>query len=200
MQSGALILIPYFAVLRKGINLKPFVLTGASGGGKSTLLAALANRGFKTQPEIGRTLVEEQRALGGTALPWTDPVAFRDTLFQRSLEAFDQHKKTADEVVIFDRSFLEAIAYPRLIDEDVPVHFTAEAGKRRFRDPVFVCPPWKEIFRQDAERQHDFEYACRDHEVNVATYLEYGFRIIELPKTTVGSRMEIVERTITGVI
>lgn len=180
--------------------MTPFVLTGASGGGKSTLLTALAKRGFKTQPEIGRTLVEEQRASGGNALPWVDPVAFRDLLFQRSLEAFDHHMQLGDEVVIFDRSFLEAIAYCSLINDAVPGFMTTEAGKRQFRNPVFVCPPWKEIFTQDAERRHDFEYACRDYEANVATYLDCGYRILELPRIAVSGRVEIVEDAIAEAI
>lgn len=175
--------------------MKPFVLTGASGGGKSTLLAALASRGFETQPEIGRALVEEQRAAGGTALPWTDAVAFRDLLFQRSLEAYDRHA-AADKVVIFDRSFLEAIAYCHLIGETAPAFMRNEAEKRRFEDPVFVCPPWKEIFTQDAERRHDYDYACRDHDANVATYGEFGYRLVKLPKGSVPERVEILERTI----
>lgn len=179
--------------------MKPFVLTGASGGGKSTLLAALAERGFCTQPEIGRILVEEQVASGGGALPWSDPVAFRDLMFQRSLEAFDRHRQT-DDVVIFDRSFLEAIAYCRVIGEAVPSFMSGEAAKRRFHDPVFVCPPWKDIFTQDTERRHDFDYACRDHDANVATYLEHGYRLAELPKVSVNDRMDIMERTIADAV
>lgn len=180
--------------------MKLFVLTGASGGGKSTLLAALAERGYKTQPEIGRILVEEQAQSGGAALPWTDPVAFRNLLFQRSLEAYDSYKHTGDDVVIFDRSFLEAIAYCRLIDEAVPDFMTEEAKERRFQDPVFVCPPWEEIFTQDAERRHDFAYARRDYEANVATYREFGYQIVELPKVSINDRIEILVRAITGYV
>ncbi|MCR9136096.1 MAG: AAA family ATPase [Alphaproteobacteria bacterium] len=175
--------------------MKPFVLTGASGGGKSTLLAALAARGFQTQPEIGRTLVEEQKTSGGTALPWADAVAFRDILFQRSLEAYDRHRQS-DHVVIFDRSFLEAIAYCHVIGEAVPTQMAKDAATRRFRDPIFVCPLWKEIFTQDAERQHDFDFARRDHDANVATYRQYGYRLVDLPKASVPDRVEIVERRI----
>lgn len=179
--------------------MKPFVLTGASGGGKSTLLAALAEQGFRTQPEIGRTIVEEQLASGGSALPWTDPVAFRDLMFKRSLEAFDRQEE-CDEVVIFDRSFLEAVAYCRLIGETVPSFMSGEAAKRRFHDPVFVCPPWKDIFTQDAERRHDYDYARRDHDANVATYREQGYRLFDLPKVSVSDRVEIVERAISEAI
>ncbi len=41
------------------------VLSGCSGGGKSTLLAELGRRGFRTFAEPGRQIVKEQTAIGG---------------------------------------------------------------------------------------------------------------------------------------
>lgn len=52
------------------------VISGCSGGGKSTLLAELARRGHATVEEPGRRIVKQERQAGGPALPWNDPVAF----------------------------------------------------------------------------------------------------------------------------
>ena len=52
------------------------VLSGCSGGGKSTLLAELRRRGHATVDEPGRRIVKEESADGGTALPWIDLTAF----------------------------------------------------------------------------------------------------------------------------
>lgn len=49
-----------------------FVITGASGGGKSAILDELEQRGYQVQPEIGREAVKDQLANGGTALPWAE--------------------------------------------------------------------------------------------------------------------------------
>lgn len=49
------------------------VLSGCSGGGKSSLLAALARRGHAVVEEPGRRIVAEETRSGGSALPWTDP-------------------------------------------------------------------------------------------------------------------------------
>lgn len=49
-----------------------FVISGCSGGGKSTLLSELERRGFSTVAEPGRAIVKEQLCSGGTALPWED--------------------------------------------------------------------------------------------------------------------------------
>ena len=48
------------------------VISGCSGGGKSTLLAAFARRGYSTFDEPGRQVVKAQLACGGDGLPWSD--------------------------------------------------------------------------------------------------------------------------------
>jgi ABC-type lipoprotein export system ATPase subunit len=45
------------------------VISGCSGGGKSTLLSELVNRGYSVVLEPGRQIVKEQTAIGGDALP-----------------------------------------------------------------------------------------------------------------------------------
>jgi predicted ATPase len=48
------------------------VITGASGAGKPTLLAALRELGYATVPEAGRATLQEQLACDSGILPWTD--------------------------------------------------------------------------------------------------------------------------------
>ena len=67
---------------------------------------------------------------------------------------------------------------------------------RRFDTPVFVCPPWAEIFVQDRERRHDFDHACRDHAANVAAYQRAGYELIEIPRAPVADRVAFVLGTL----
>jgi predicted ATPase len=62
------------------------ILSGCSGGGKSTLLAELARRGFATVEEPGRRIVIEETRNGGTALPWIDIEAFARRAIAMALE------------------------------------------------------------------------------------------------------------------
>lgn len=52
------------------------IITGGPGSGKSTLIDALAAQGFHHMPEAGRAIIRDQVAIGGTALPWADRIAF----------------------------------------------------------------------------------------------------------------------------
>ncbi|MBN9554045.1 MAG: AAA family ATPase, partial [Alphaproteobacteria bacterium] len=52
--------------------MKNFIaISGCSGGGKSTLLDALRQRGFTVVEEPGRRVVRHEIETGGNALPWT---------------------------------------------------------------------------------------------------------------------------------
>ena len=168
-----------------------FTLTGASGGGKSTIIAALKNRGFNTQPEIGRALVREQIKQNGTALPWQDMTAFRTLLFNRSVEMFDKLQNERG-VYFFDRSFTDAIASFRTTDEVVPPRYFTAAKIRQLANPILICAPWTEIFKQDAERKHDFEYVLADYHANIATYKDFGYDLVEIPQLPVEQRVDFI--------
>lgn len=53
-----------------------FVISGCSGGGKSTLLVELTRRGYATVEEPGRRIVAAEMSAKGTALPWIDMEVF----------------------------------------------------------------------------------------------------------------------------
>jgi len=61
----------------KDQDINPFVvISGCSGGGKSTLLLELGRRGYATVEEPGRRIVKEEMLGAGRALPWIDEAAF----------------------------------------------------------------------------------------------------------------------------
>jgi predicted ATPase len=62
----------------------------------------------------------------------------------------------------------------------------------RYDRRVFIAPPWPDIFRQDSERRQSFAEAVRTNEAMVATYGEYGYELIELPRSSVAERVRFV--------
>lgn len=85
------------------------VISGCSGGGKSTLVEELARRGFAVVREAGRRLLHEARAHGGTALPWADPDAFLHRILAMSLADHAAAGMTKGWV-FFDRSVVDALS------------------------------------------------------------------------------------------
>jgi len=83
------------------------ILSGCSGGGKSTLLAELASRCFATVEEPGRRIVKEERAGEGRALPWADPVAFSRRAIALALEDLGAAGRY-EGWVFFDRGLSDA--------------------------------------------------------------------------------------------
>ena len=70
------------------------LISGCSGGGKSTLLAELARRGFATVEEPGRRIVREERERDGTGLPWIDLPTFA----RRAIEMAEADYASAAEL------------------------------------------------------------------------------------------------------
>ena len=84
-------------------------ISGCSGGGKSTLLAELAQRGHAVVEEPGRRIVREELAGEGAALPWVDGVAFARRAVAMALRDRAM-ASTTQGWVFFDRGLVDAAA------------------------------------------------------------------------------------------
>jgi predicted ATPase len=171
------------------------VLSGCSGGGKSSLLAELGRRGFRTFAEPGRQIVKEQTAIGGTALPYVDNRAFGELCISRTMnrmiEAVD-----AQDYVFFDRGLIDPIAYYDYANLDAPAHWTRAAELFRFNAKVFLVPPWPEIFANDAERKHSFDEALAHYKGLPLTYERFGYAPVIVPKAPVADRADFILRSL----
>ena len=164
------------------------VISGCSGGGKSTLLAALAARGFCVVEEPGRRIVAEELARGGRALPWVDA----ETFARRAVAVARADRAGAEGAsgwTFFDRGLVDAaVALDHLTGEPA----AATLGAKRYHARVFLAPPWPEIYRTDPERRHGFEEAVAEHERLLAAYAALGYQVVPLPKIAVERRADFV--------
>lgn len=160
------------------------MLSGCSGGGKSTLLAELARRGYAVVAEPGRRIIAEERAGEGSALPWIDAAKFA----QRALAMSIADQATARGLTFFDRGVVDAA-----------VAIVATGGERpdailagvRY-DRLFLAPPWPEIYENDKDRRHTLEQALRDFERVQRAYADAGYNAVILPRDTVAARADFV--------
>ncbi|APE44024.1 ATPase [Sulfitobacter alexandrii] len=165
------------------------ILSGCSGGGKTTLLAELARRGHATVPEPGRRIVAEEMACGGTALPWTDLAAFA----RRALALATADRAALEPRkgwVFFDRGVIDAaVALSHATGQPLA---TLLQGQPLFHPRVFLVPPWREIFEADAERRHDMEEGLREYHRLKAAYRRLGYDPLVLPRTSTAMRADLV--------
>lgn len=160
------------------------MISGCSGGGKSTLLSEIANRGYAVVPEPGRRIIAEERAGNGLALPWIDAAAFA----RRALSMSVTDHEAAHGLTFFDRGVVDAAVAITASGGDYPAGAVASC---RY-DRLFFAPPWPEIYENDPDRRHSFETALRDHDRVLRAYRDAGYDPITLPRDTVAVRADFV--------
>ncbi|NIJ18931.1 putative ATPase [Sphingomonas naasensis] len=162
-------------------------VSGCSGGGKSTLIDALAARGFATVPEPGRRIVGELRLERGEALPWVDLAAFA----RRAIAMAIEDRAAAEAMpgwVFFDRGVVDAaVALAHATGEDVVAPL---ARAHRYHRRVFLAPPWPEIWTGDSARLHDLGDAEAEYARLAAAWPALGYEVQVLPRTSVAHRVE----------
>lgn len=172
-----------FPILKKNY----VVISGCSGGGKSTLLSELVRRGYSVVLEPGRQIVKEQHVIDGDALPWTNAQKFLDLALSRYLYQFNSQQKS-DQFTFFDRGIIDAV----LLDSPQPEYFQNAANNFRYNRLVFLVPPWEEIFANDTERKHDFESAKKEFNELLIKYKNFGYETVLIPKVPVKERVDFI--------
>lgn len=169
------------------------VISGCSGGGKSTLLAELGARGFATVEEPGRRIVSQELAGEGKALPWVDLAAFARLAIEIAI-ADRQAAAMNDAWTFFDRGLIDAaVALELATQETVARRVSVDHPYYR---TVFMTPPWPDIYEGDAERRHSLSDAVAEYERLVEAYPALGYQVIVLPKVSVAERADFVLSTL----
>ena len=165
------------------------IITGGPGSGKSTLLEALGKIGFACVPEASRQLIQQQVALGTDCLPWKDLAGFARLSLDKMTSDYvvDNHQDT-----FFDRGIPDIIAYLQAGGLGVPPFYYETAKRFSYAATVFIAPPWKHIYINDAERWQTFEEACILYEAIKNVYKELGYNLIEIPCVPVEKRVRFL--------
>ena len=83
-------------------------------------------------------------------------------------------------------------------DPDSYDKISSSLRSHRYNNKVFITPPWKEIFRNDAERDQSFEQSIEVYERLDKWYREHGYDIVALPRDTIENRVKFILSKIAG--
>ena len=171
------------------MNNRFVLISGCSGGGKSTLLTELRGRGYPVVEEPGRRIIADQLAAGGRALPWADAAAFLRRAIDLALEAMVM-AETRSGWVFFDRGLVDAASALEASTGEPVLHAICSA--HRYHRRVFMTPPWPEIYVTDSERRHGFEAATAEYRRLMETLPALGYDTVVLPKSSPSARANFV--------
>jgi predicted ATPase len=60
-----------------------FVVTGATGSGKTALIHELKKRGYRGVEEVARSIIQEQTKIDGDGVPWKNLSRFKELMLAR---------------------------------------------------------------------------------------------------------------------
>jgi predicted ATPase len=169
-----------------------FILTGGPGAGKTTLIEELNRRGFFSVEEVARKIIQDEMALGGEALPGNNIGHRIEKMIVHSIETYQEALKKRNETTIFDRGVFDYIGYAYRTNTTISEDLHRTALSLVYNKKVFIAPPWVEIYCNDTERKQSFEEAIEVYDNLFKIYSEFGYEIIELPKTSVENRADFV--------
>lgn len=166
-----------------------FVITGAPGGGKTSILNGLMEKGFKCFPEESRILIKELTEANSKSLPWIDLLSFNELLLERQVK---QYLSASEDICFLDRSFVDNIGY--LNNSNIPPfpRLIETVKKYRFNKKVFFTEPWEEIYANDAERKEPFSLALTITRHMKNAYVDSGYEIVPVPKLPVPERVNFI--------
>lgn len=168
--------------------MRRFVLTGAPGAGKTTIVNALRDRGFAIIGEAATDVISTRLA-AGVAEPWTE-TGFLDRI--TALQRRRQLEATAP-VQVFDRSPVCTLALAVYSGQPVPRALREEL--RRSADLYhrrvlfvgllgFVTPT--------AARRIGLEDARRFERIHEEVYRDQGYEVVDVPPGAVDARLALV--------
>jgi len=164
------------------------ILTGAPGGGKTTLLQELRQRGYRTVDEPARAIIAQQRAIDGCGVSEKDPRLFTELMLSRMLFDYDAATQVSGPV-IFDRGLADLVGYARLFGIDDTSALNA-ARRYSFYTTVYVAPDWAEIYETDDERKMTFEQASAFGKIIRQVYTELSYNLVDLPLASPPTRAD----------
>lgn len=175
-----------------------FVMTGAMGAGKTTVIEILRDMNILCIEEPARVILKEQRSINGDGVPEKNPALFNHRMLLRMIEQY-RNNAGSSELILFDRGIPDIVAYSELLNTSTEESLVA-SKTYRYNAHVFLLSGWEEIYVNDEERKVDFKTANKFGQDVRRIYEELEYSIIEVPFASALERAEFVVSSIRKII
>ena len=170
-----------------------FAVSGAPGAGKTTVLDALAERGYVVVAESARAIIKERRAQGLSPRP--EPLAFAKEILARDIDKYES--ADPNQITFFDRSLVDALGMLKAAGGLSEVELETHLQSYPHNPKAFVFDAWQAIYVQDAERDQSFVEAQAVAASVSRWYSMCGFEVIDVPFVAVDERVAFILSEVT---
>ncbi len=169
--------------------MKNYILTGAPGSGKTSLINEFQNRNYLTIKEAATDVIAEEQ-LNGISEPWKNP-EFIDKI--ADLQKIRQESIKDNRLCFFDRSPICTYAltiYLRFKPSDSLLNELLRIKEQRiYQKQVFFIKNLGFITNTEA-RKITFEESLKFEEIHKKIYQDFDYELIFINKAPIETRMD----------
>jgi len=167
-----------------------FIVTGAPGSGKTSIILALKQLGYNAIPEFAREIISEQRTIEGEGIYDRNPFLFKELMLSRAIQDYQQ-RQNKELNFFFDRGIPDILAYSDCFNLVKAAEVNA-ARYFRYNKTVFFAPSWRDIYTSDKDRLINFDEAKQFGDNLHKIYTELHYDVVELPHISPHDRAEFI--------
>lgn len=174
--------------------MRRYIITGAPGAGKTTVLMALRDCGYAVVDEAA-TEVNVRLKAQGRGEPWRDP-GFIDAITLLQRHRLVQPAPAATAVQLFDRSPICTLALARYLRLPVTSILRKEIGRvvaeGTYQPRVFFVRLLGFVTRT-AVRRISLAQSATFERFHEQAYRDHGFALVDVPSGTVEERVRLID-------
>jgi predicted ATPase len=176
------------------MTMRRYIITGAPGAGKTTILAELRNRGYAVVDEAATDVIAREQALGRDQ-PSHD-AAFVDAIAHLQRERQQQPAPPTATVQVFDRSPICTLALAHYIGQPVTPVLAREVDRvvaAGIYQPRVFFVQLLGFITPTAARRITLAQSIRFERFHEQAYRDHGFELVDVPVGTVQDRVQLVD-------